>query len=181
MIILASSSSTRAKILSEVGIEFRQMFFEFDESGVSKTLDANSYVQSVVKAKKEQFLRAHPGLKNILFADSCVVCDGEILGKPRNGDDAWRMLKMQSENVATIVTAMIFLGEKFELTDVSATSYEFAKFDEVELGSYIMSGECMDKAGAMMVEGFDARYVRASRGLECTARGLNVEILKAFL
>ena len=113
MIFLASSSQTRAKILRQSGINFEQIFFNYDEGGVDKNLPPHVYVQKIVAAKKEQFLKANSGVKNVVFADSVVVCDGKILGKAKDENEAFKMLKMQSENTARIVTAMIFLSEKF--------------------------------------------------------------------
>ena len=137
MIFLASSSQTRAKILRQSGINFEQIFFNYDESGVDKNLPPHVYVQKIVAAKKEQFLKANSGIKNVVFADSVVVCDGKILGKAKDEKEAFKMLKMQSENTARIVTAMIFLGEKFELFNVSFAEYKFAKFDEADLQNYL--------------------------------------------
>lgn len=181
MIILASSSVTRAKILEENGLNFKQISFEFDESGISKKLPPASYVLKIVQSKKEQFLKSHPNLKNILLADSAVVCGNEILGKAKDAKDAIRMLNLQSESVTKIITAMIFLGENFELINVSVAAYEFSKFDEKELEAYIKSNEWQGKAGAMMIEGFNKKYILKQTGNESTARGLNYEQLKAFL
>lgn len=181
MIYLASSSQTRAEILNDAKVDFKQIDFSFDESVVDKNISPNLYVLSVAKAKKQQFMSVHKELKNVLFADSCVVCNGETLGKPKNYDDAFKMLMIQSDNYAKVLTAMIFLGEKFELLNVSQTTFKFAKFDEKLVDEYIKSGLCMDKAGAMMIEGFNKQYIIHQDGNTSTARGLNVEILKAFL
>ncbi|MGG7047736.1 MULTISPECIES: septum formation inhibitor Maf [unclassified Campylobacter] len=181
MIVLASSSQTRAKILTEASIDFRQISFDYDESLDAKDLSPSAYVLAVVNSKKKQFLNAYADIFDVLFADSCVVCDGKILGKPKDKDDARRLLDIQSENSASVVTGMIFYSKKFELINVSCTTYKFAKFDETEVDNYIASGLCMDKAGAMMVEGFNKRYIISQVGNTSTARGLNVEILKAFL
>jgi len=81
MIILASSSVTRAKVLRDDGVKFEQVFFDYDESGVDKNLPPYVYVQKIVAAKKEQFLKANENVKNVVFADSVVVCDGKILNR----------------------------------------------------------------------------------------------------
>lgn len=181
MIILASSSVTRAKILEENKVAFRQISFEFDESGISKDQPPASYVLKIVQNKKEQFLKAYPNLKNILLADSAVVCGDEILGKAKDAKDALRMLNLQSASTTKIITAMIFVAENFELINVSVAAYEFGKFDKKELEVYIKSNEWQGKAGAMMIEGFNKKYILKQIGNESTARGLNYEQLKAFL
>lgn len=181
MITLASSSVTRAKILEENGIEFSQISFDFDESGVDKNSSAANYVQKVAQSKKEQFFKKYPDFKNVLFADSAVVCEDKILGKANDEKEALYMLNLQSGNIAKIITAMIFVGENFELMSVSSTTYKFSKFDEHDLKQYLKSGEWRGKAGAMMVEGFNKKYITEKIGFESTARGLNFELLKAFL
>ena len=181
MIILASSSVTRAKVLQDHGVKFEQVFFDYDESGVDKNLPPHVYVQKIVAAKKEQFLKANDGVKNVVFADSVVVCDGKILGKAKDEQEALKMLQMQSGNTARIVTAMIFLGEKFELFNVSFAEYKFAKFDEADLQNYISGDLWRGKAGAMTIENFNKKYILSQNGETSTAMGLNVKILKAFL
>lgn len=181
MIILASSSITRAKVLRDHGVKFKQVFFDYDEGGVDKNLPPHVYVQKIVAAKKEQFLKANENVKNAVFADSVVVCDGKILGKAKDQKEAFRMLKMQSENTARIVTAMIFLSEKFELFNVSFTEYKFAKFDEANLQNYLSGDLWQGKAGAMTIENFNKKYILSQNGETSTAMGLNVKILKAFL
>lgn len=181
MINLISTSPTRAKILAENGIKFNQVAFDFDESVVLKNTTPTKYVLNVVKAKKEQFLAAQKELTNLLFADSCVVCDGEILGKAVSKEHARAMLNKQSDNFASVVTAMIFLSPKFELIATSTTTYKFAKFAQNEIERYLESGEYIGKAGAMMVEGFNKNYILSQTGTTNNARGLNLELLRAFL
>jgi len=181
MIILASSSVTRAKVLQDHGVKFEQVFFDYDESGVDKNLPSHVYVQKIVTAKKEQFLKANKNAKNVVFADSVVVCGGKILGKAKDKKEALKMLQMQSGNVARIVTAMIFLGEKFELFNVSFAEYKFAKFDEADLLNYLSGDLWQGKAGAMTIENFNKKYILSQNGETSTAMGLNVKILKAFL
>ena len=181
MIILASSSQTRATILKQSGINFEQIFFNYDEGGVDKNLPPHVYVQKIVAAKKEQFLKANENVKNVVFADSVVVCGGKILGKAKGKQEALKMLQMQSGSTARIVTAMIFLGEKFELFNVSFAEYKFAKFDEADLQNYLSGDLWQGKAGAMTIENFNKKYILSQNGETSTAMGLNVKILKAFL
>ena len=180
MIILASSSPTRANLLKDAGINFTQISFQFDESKIEKNVKPEIYVQNVVKAKKEQFLKENMGLKNLLFADSCVACGDKILGKAKDEKEAIAMLNLQSSNECSVYTAMIFLGE-FELINVSRTTYKFKKFDEHDLNEYIKNNEWQGKAGAMTIENFNKKYIISQYGETSTAMGLNLKILKAFL
>ena len=119
--------------------------------------------------------------KNLLFADSSVICDNQIYGKAQDDKKARKMLKAQSANFVSVITAMIFIGTKFELINISQTRFKFDKFDENELEIYIKSGDWRGKAGAMMIEGFNKKFILAQEGMSSTARGLSAEILKAFL
>ena len=180
MIVLASSSPTRANLLKNAGIEFRQISFDFDESKIAKSLKPEIYVQNVVKVKKEQFLKANSELFNLIFADSCVACGDQILGKAKDENEALDMLNLQSGNECSVYTAMIFVG-KFELINVSKTTYKFAKFDEQDLEKYLKNGDWQGKAGAMTIENFNKKYIISQHGETSTAMGLNLKILKAFL
>lgn len=180
MITLASSSPTRANLLKDAGINFTQISFQFDESKIEKNVKPEIYVQNVVKAKKEQFLKENMGFKNLLFADSCVACGDKILGKAKDKKEAITMLNLQSGNECSVYTAMIFLGE-FELINVSKTTYKFKKFDEHDLNEYIKNNEWQGKAGAMTIENFNKKYIISQHGETSTAMGLNLKILKAFL
>ena len=180
MIVLASSSPTRANLLKNTGIEFRQISFGFDESKIAKSLKPEIYVQNVVKAKKEQFLKANSELFNLLFADSCVACGDQILGKAKDECEALDMLNLQSGNECSVYTAMIFVC-KFELINVSKTTYKFAKFDKHDLNEYLKNGDWQGKAGAMTIENFNKKYIISQHGETSTAMGLNLKILKAFL
>ncbi|MCD8213473.1 MAG: septum formation inhibitor Maf [Campylobacter sp.] len=181
MIILASSSQTRAKILTENGFDFEQISFDFDESKISRDCAPHIYVQRVATAKKNQFFKIYPDLKNVLIADSCVACKGKILCKASGKEQAFKMLRLQSDSVCSVFSSMIFTGENFELINVSETRYKFAKFDEYDVSEYVKNGEWQGKAGAMTVESFNKKYIIEQNGSTNNARGLNIEILKAFL
>lgn len=180
MIYLASASPTRAQILKDGGVEFTQIPFDFDESGVSKE-NVFTYSYRVALAKKAQFFKIYENYDRVLFADSVVIANSEILGKARDEDEALRMLKAQSGGACGVYTAMIFVSKNLTLQNISVASYKFAKFSEADLRSYIASGDWRGKAGAMSIEGFNEKYILSSVGDKSTAMGLNVEILKRFV
>ena len=180
MIYLASGSPTRAQILKEGGVEFIQIPFDFDESGISKQ-DARSYSYRVALSKKAQFFKIYENYDRVLFADSSVLAGGQILGKACDEADALRMLDLQSGAVSSVYTAMIFVSKNLQLAALSVASYKFDKFNEVDLREYIASGDWRGKAGAMSIEGFNEKYILSSRGSKFTAMGLDLEILKRFI
>lgn len=180
MIYLASSSITRAQILKDNDIDFIQIQLNFDESKIENS-NPYTYAYSVTQSKKEQFYKIHKDYDKVLFADSCVVVDGKIFGKAKNDEEAHKMLLCQSENSTSVVTAMLFCSKEKIISNVSIATYIFSKFDPKDLCEYISSKRYQGKAGAMMIEDFNKKYILSQKGNTSTAMGLNVEILKAYL
>jgi bisphosphoglycerate-dependent phosphoglycerate mutase family 1 len=98
-----------------------------------------------------------------------------------NKDDARKMLELQSNNEVKIITCMIYKSKDLQLIDISSTIYKFKKFDKDDLEQYIQSGECMGKAGAIMVEGFAKKYIKSVKGYESCAMGLCIEKLIPYI
>jgi len=178
---LASSSITRAKLLSDAGFEFVQESVEFDEESIKATSPKN-FVYLATVGKYEANLKAF-GFEDypLLVADTVVTSQNKILRKAKDVEDAKKILLTQSGNVTSIVTCMIYHSKKQKIVDISQTDYIFDKFDKQDLENYLQSGEWEGKAGACMVEGFCKKYIKEVRGFESTAMGLNTEILSAFL
>jgi septum formation protein len=180
LLILASSSPTRAKILNEFGIEFIQKSCDFDEESL-KFQKPEYFVYHAAKGKllscEKKFTLKTP----ILVADTIVAADSKILRKAYTKDEAKKILNIQSGNTVSILTCMIYKSSSFVFTDLSSTDYVFDKFDEDDLNSYLDSGEWKGKAGACMVEGFCKKYIKEIRGLESCARGLQIEKLLPFI
>jgi septum formation protein len=181
MIRLASSSTTRSKLLKEAGIDFIQESVEFDEESI-QTKDPKSFVYLATLGKYEANF-SHFGIDDypLLVADTVVTSSNQILRKARCIDEARNILLTQSGSVTSIITCMIYHSKKLKLIDISYTDYVFDKFDMDELEKYLESGKWRGKAGACMVEGFCKPYIKEVRGYQSTAMGLCVEKLKPFL
>ena len=181
MIRLGSNSSTRALILNNSKIDFIQNGGVFDEDSITTT-NPKSFVYEATKGKYEELFSKY-GVEEmpLLVADSVVTSQGELLRKAKDKNDARRMLELQSGNETSVITCMIYKSKEKELIDISITTYQFSKFKDEEIESYIKSGECMGKAGAIMVEGFCKPYIKEVVGYESTAMGLCIEKLIAFL
>ena len=177
MLVLASNSVSRAKILRDAGVEFTQSSTDFDEEQIIADTPKNFVYQATLGKYNSIKDKKSP----ILVADTVVEIDGKIVRKAKNKDDARRILNLQSGNKISIITCMIYSKEKLYLLDISSTIYLFDKFDEDDLNSYLEGGEWEGKAGACMVEGFCKPYIKEVRGYESTAMGLCVEKLKPFL
>ena len=181
MILLASSSKTRALLLKEAGIEFIQKSVEFDEEKIIADTPKNFVYQATLgkyKANVEAF-----GYEDmpLLVADTVVTSQGQILRKARCVDDARNILMTQSGSITSIITCMIYHSKKQKIVDISQTDYIFQPFDMEQLEKYLASGLWRGKAGACMVEGFCKEYIKEVKGYESTAMGLNTHILKRFL
>lgn len=181
MIRLASSSYTRAMLLKKAGIEFLQESKEFDEDSIIASSPKN-FVYQATLGKYETNLKVF-GVEDfpLLVADTVVTANYQILRKANSLEDARKILMMQSGNITSIVTCMIYHSKYKKIIDISQTDYLFEKFDKDDLEKYLKNGEWRGKAGACMVEGFCKTYIKEVRGNESTAMGLNTELLKAFL
>lgn len=181
MIRLGSNSSTRAIILKNNNIKFIQSGSDFDEDAI-KQKDPHKFVQIATRGKYEDCLNLYGDDIPLLVADTVVTACGELLRKPKDKDDARRILELQSGNITSIITCMIFKEKnKEEFFDISQTDYEFAVFDKKDLENYLQSDEWMGKAGGCMVEGFCKKYIKSVKGYESCAMGLTIEKILPFL
>jgi septum formation protein len=181
MIRLGSSSPTRAKILKDAGIEFVQNGGSFDEDSITSTNPREFVIKATMGKFKELFEKYGCEDMPLLVADTVVTCEDKLLRKAKDLDDAKAMLELQSGNQTTIITCMIYKSKDIYCFDVSQTIYMFDEFKKDDLDRYLSSGECMGKAGAIMVEGFCKPYIKSVTGYESTAMGLCVEKLQEIL
>jgi len=181
LIRLGSNSPTRALILKNFGIDFIQNGGTFDEDSI-KTTNPKAFCYEATKGKFNELFNKY-GIEEmpLLVADSVVTCDGKLLRKAKDIDDARNMLELQSGNKTSVITCMIYKSKEKEIIDISITTYEFSEFKKEHINAYLDSGECFGKAGAIMVEGFCKPYIQKFVGFESTAMGLCVEKLKFFL
>jgi len=181
LIRLGSNSQTRADILNKFKIDFIQNGGSFDEDAIT-TINPKSFVYEATCGKYEELYSKY-GVEDmpLLVADSVVTSQGQLLRKAKDKDDARRMLELQSGSETSVLSCMIYKSKDKELIDISITTYLFDKFKQEDMDDYILSGECMGKAGAIMVEGFCKPYIRKVTGYESTAMGLCIEKLIPFL
>ncbi|PUE64956.1 septum formation inhibitor Maf [Arcobacter caeni] len=181
MIRLGSNSTTRALILKTFGIDFIQNGGTFDEDSIITT-NPKSFCYEATMGKFKDLYKIYGVEKMpLLVADSVVTCEGKLLRKAKDLADAKAMLELQSGNLTSVITCMIYKSKEKELIDISITTYEFEQFDKKHIEEYLKSGECFGKAGAIMVEGFCKPYIKKVIGYESCAMGLCVEKLKPYL
>ncbi|HZI99734.1 MAG TPA: Maf family protein [Gemmatimonadaceae bacterium] len=178
-VILASQSPRRRQLLELVGIHHEVRPADLDESIRSGELP-EQYAERVAREKVEHVARQN-GDALIVGADTIVVIDDIILGKPRDVDDAARMLRMLSGRSHTVMTAVAAAHEGRTVSGVEIVDVTFLPLDDDRISRYIATGEPMDKAGAYGIQGYGATIVRRIDGDYFAVMGLSLVRLVAVL
>ena len=178
---LCSSSESRALLLEKFGIDFIQKSPQYDEEQITTSI-AKDFVYTASKGKLEAAIREFGLEIPLLCADTVIAAaDGAILRKAKDIKDARRILQMQSGSTISIISSAHYRSHTLAFSDISATHYHFAPFDEEDLEAYLESGLWQGKAGGCMVEGFCKKYIKSVDGYESTAMGLQVETLLPWI
>lgn len=170
IIILASRSPRRQQLLQQIGVSFELLDIEIDETpkAAEKPLD---YVQRVAKEKALAAWRSpqRHSIENsesraLLTADTCVVLNGQVLGKPKDSAYAASMLTALAGNTHQVMTSVVIKNAQRVYTDTSITEVEFCALTQSQVQSYVASGEGVDKAGGYAIQGIAAKFVKSIRG-----------------
>lgn len=174
-IYLASRSPRRRELLSQMAVDFAVLIADVDES-VEPGESPQDYVQRIAteKARAGVSLLAAEDKKPVLAADTAVIVDQTIFGKPVNDDDARRMLKMLSGHTHQVMTALALASENDLKTALSVSEVRFAAMTEAEIDWYIQTGEGRDKAGSYAVQGLGAIFIDQIQGSYSGIMGLPV-------
>jgi len=168
-LVLASKSPRRRELLARLGIEFEVLPSEAQEPSPAGESPPN-YVSNLAQAKAEEvFSKVR---KPTLAADTVVVCEGEILGKPKDFDDALRMLRLLSARFHRVLTAYVILTEGERRAGVVETKVCFKPLAEEEIKAYLATDEPWDKAGAYAIQGIASYMVERVEGSVTNVIGL---------
>lgn len=172
-LILVSSSPRRAEILRDAGITFTVLSSAVDETPIPDE-SANDLVQRLANAKAELVAARAVGPAIVIAADTAVLIDGQILGKPRTTDDARHMLTKLSGHAHSVITGvtLIRLPDAERRTFVETTHVHFAHLTPEELTNYLSTDEPFDKAGAYAIQGRGGRYIPRIEGCYFNVVGL---------
>ena len=173
-IILASSSPRRKELLTQIGVkDYRVLSPGVDES-VDRDMPPDQLVEELSRRKAEA-VRAQAGEDALIIAaDTVVSLEGEVLGKPLDETDAFRMLSALSGNRHQVYTGLtVLLGDRAH-TSHEMTSVTFRELEPQEIVDYIATGEPMDKAGAYGIQGVGAVLVSGIEGDYFNVMGLPV-------
>lgn len=170
-LILASQSPRRRELFELIGLSFTALVSPADEN--IPLTDPGSYVEALALRKAEAVFANHPAAC-VVGADTIVWLDGEIIGKPRDEGDAYRILRALSGRTHTVYTGLAVLAPGSRQILHDTTQVTFRSLDDEEIWAYIRSGEPMDKAGAYGVQGLAAILVERIEGCYFTVIGLPV-------
>ena len=175
MIYLASQSPRRAELLEQIGVSFQKLICEIDETPFPGEAPSE-YVHRMAREKAaagwQEILSSGSVKMPLLAADTTVVCNGCILGKPLDSDDSRRMLTMLSGKTHQVMTAVAVTDGKELLSELSVTDVVFNKLTDELIEGYIASGEPEDKAGGYGIQGFGAVLVARISGSYSAVVGL---------
>ena len=179
-VILASASPRRAELLRAAGIDFDVRPADIDEA-ILPGESPPDYVSRLAEAKA-RMVHERDGDRTVLAADTAVVVDSHILGKPVDEADAKRMLRLIGGRTHEVLTAVsVFHPGQIVDTRVDVTTVEFAELSEADIAWYVSSGEPMDKAGAYAVQGLASRFVTRVEGSYSNVVGLPIALVYQML
>jgi septum formation protein len=178
-LLLASASPRRAEILRAVGWPFEPFPVNIDESPAPSE-DPATYVERLAREKAEAAAAKQLSPALVLGADTTVVVDGMMLGKPYDAEDARRMLRLLSGRWHEVLTgvALVRAGENARrMVAHETTRVRFSRMSDEEIDWYVATGEPLDKAGAYAVQGHAALFIEAIDGDYWNVVGLPVHLV----
>ena len=189
MIVLASASPRRQEILRNAGIPFTVQVADIDETPLKDELPRDC-AERLAREKALTVWRMRPR-DMVLGADTIVVVDGAILGKPVDGDDAARMLRLLSGRVHQVITGVCVVGgrgdsqlnssEPETRTASETTLVTMNELTDAEIREYLATAESMDKAGAYAIQGMASRWIPRIEGDYNNVVGLPMALVYSML
>ena len=181
-LILASASPRRTEILHQIGVRHQIVPADIDETPRSGEM-ATDYVQRMALEKAQHVMLSKDSTP-VLGADTCVVCDGTIFGKPSHRDEAMDMLGALSGKSHWVHTAVAVAYQGDFALQISSTEVVFRKLSKQECLIYWETGEPIDKAGSYAIQGYGSVFVESIAGSYSGVVGLPIKetylLLKKF-
>jgi septum formation protein len=178
--ILASASPRRAELLQAAGFAFEVVPANIDETIADGESPAH-YVRRMAAEKSAAVaaaIRPQPTDRGshpiVLAADTAVVVDGVVLGKPADDEDAARMLRQLSARTHQVMTGVSVRQQAYEAGRVIATEVAFATLSDADVAWYVASGEGRDKAGGYAIQGLASRFIPRIDGSYSNVVGLPI-------
>ncbi len=178
-LILASASPRRRELLAAAGIACEVDPVDVDERRHAGEAPAR-YVERVARLKVEAGAARHPG-RLVVAADTAVVLDDVVLGKPTDDDDAARMLRLLSGRPHQVLTGVALASGGETVTEVESTTVWIDSLSEDDIRWYVASGEPRDKAGGYAIQGLASRFITRIEGSYTNVVGLPVALVARLL
>ncbi|WP_295398904.1 nucleoside triphosphate pyrophosphatase [uncultured Thiocystis sp.] len=172
-IYLASRSPRRGELLTQVGVRFAVIAADIDETPRPEE-SPTEYVRRIAleKGRAGRSVLPERDGRPVLAADTAVVSEGHLLGKPRDREDAARMLRLLSGQTHRVLTAVALIAGAREWVEMSESRVTFRPIREEEIRRYWRTGEPLDKAGGYGIQGHGALFVAALEGSYSGVMGL---------
>jgi septum formation protein len=177
-IVLASASPRRISILEGLDVPFRSRPAHLDVDGQELPGRPYDLPVELARLKAAEVARLHPEAL-VIGADTVVIADGDVLGKPRGREEAREHLRKLSGRSHDVVTGVSLKIERnnIEVVDSAVTSVRFKKLSDHDIEAYVDSGEWRGKAGAYAIQGLAACFVESIEGCYFNVVGLPVALL----
>lgn len=181
-LVLASSSPRRSEVLADAGFAFEAVAAGVDESR-REGEPAEAYVRRLAEVKARAVVARISPPAIVIAADTVVVMDGEVLGKPESAEDAAQMLRRLGGRTHQVLTglAVVKMPEGAARVEIETTRVTFAPLGEAEIEGYVASGEPLNKAGAYAIQGRGGRFVVRVEGCYFNVVGLPLARLYRIL
>jgi len=180
MLVLASASPRRQELLRNAGIRFTVQPADISETSRADE-SPRDCAERLAREKALAVFQSQPQ-QWVLGADTIVVVDGTILGKPRDPDDAVRMLRMLSGRTHAVITGVCLAGPVVSKTTASETTLvTMCEISDDEIRDYVATSEPVDKAGAYAIQGIAARWIPRIDGDYSNVVGLPVALVYRML
>ena len=179
-IVLASASPRRKELLERMGLDFAVRVAELDETMDPFAHPADEVARVAALKAKAVYPMCHDG-DVIIGADTIVVCDSLVMGKPRSEAEAFSMLRRLSGREHQVMTGLCVLTDSYEEIVTVTTTLRMRPLSDEEIHAYIATGEPMDKAGAYGIQGLAAMFVVGLDGDYYNVMGLPVCTLTMIL
>ena len=181
-LILASASPRRRELLRRAGIDCEVRPSSIDEIR-SQGEPGEDFARRAAREKALDVASSAAAGSLVLGADTVVLVDGEVLGKPADSEDAARMLRLLAGGTHRVTTGVCLVRapRTLEALDSSTTLVTFRPLDEREIQEYVVSGEPLDKAGAYGIQGLASRFVTRIEGCYFNVVGLPVPVVYEML
>ena len=181
-LVLASASPRRVELLRQLGLSFEQIVSPAEEPS-PQGADPEAWAVLSARAKAEAVVRLLSDDEDhlVIGADTVVCCDGQLLGKPEDDEDAARMLRLLSGRDHTVCTGVVVAGDRGRHSTCEVTRVHMSPLSQIAIATYVASGEPQDKAGGYAIQGRGGRFVERVEGCYYNVVGLPLARLCSLL